>query len=1044
MSVDSGKGREELVVELEAARQRIAELETSPDRKQTEEALRESEEKYRLLFDNESDAIFIVDGETLDILDANPVALALYGYTREEILTMKAMDLSAGSEKTEKSIGTSLRSGLEKVALRLHRKKNGTVFPVEISGSRFALKGKAVNCSFIRDITERKRAEERLRESETFIKTVMENLPIGIAVNSVDPLVHFEYMNENFPRFYRTNREALTRQDGFWDAVYEDSEFRREIRTRVLEDCASGDPERMYWVDVPVTRKGEETRFITARNTPVTDKGLMISTVLDVTDRKRAEEELLESQAFYRDMFYNNEAVKLLIDPVGGRIVEANPAACSFYGYDESTLTSMCVWDINTLGKEDVRAKMSSTGEGQKGHFHFRHRLAGGEIRDVEVFSGSIERRGKALLLSIIVDITDRKRAEKALWESEERFRQLSEMTFEAIAFHDNGVVLQVNDQYCRMFGYEPEELLGKDGIKLTIAPESESVIRENIARGGTDPYEATGRRKDGFEFPIEIQARWSNYKGRTVRVGVIRDITERKRAEEALRKSHEQFLTVLNSIPADVYVSDMETYEVLFANKHMENSFKTPLVGKTCWDAFRKESGPCANCTNDMLLDPDGNPTDVIVWEGRNPITKRWHMNYDRAVRWSDGRLVKLQIATDITDRKKMEEQLLQAKELAEAASRAKSEFLANMSHEIRTPLNGVLGMLQVLQESPLDGGQKECLEAALESGRSLLQVIGDILDISRIESGKMDIRREQVGISDLIQSIQGAFMNEVARKGLTFSYHIDSALPAVVEGDSGRLRQILFNLVGNAIKFTKQGGVDVRVYPEGIENGADRFDLCLEVSDAGIGIPQGKLAAIFEPFTQADGSHTREYGGTGLGLAIVKRLLDLMNGTVQIESKEGVGTTVCCRIPVQSLPDGETRNEIQEQSASCAYNLKILLAEDDLSNQLVAKRMLEKQGHTVTCVATGREALAVLDKDKFDLILMDVQMPEMDGTEATREIRKDERFRGLPIVALTAHAMAGDRERFLEAGMDDYLSKPVELEGLTHALDRAMAGRR
>ena len=534
------------------------------------------------------------------------------------------------------------------------------------------------------------------------------------------------------------------------------------------------------------------------------------------------------------------------------------------------------------------------------------------------------------------------------------------------------------------------------------------------------------------------------NVGGEACALVVLEDITERKRAEERMRKTHEQFLTVLNSIPADVYVSDMETYEILFANKHMENNFRTELKGNTCWDVFRGGSGPCADCTNGKLVDAKGNPTDVIVWEGQNPVTGRWHINYDRAISWSDGRLVRLQIATDITDRKEMEGELVQARDRAEAASRAKSEFLANMSHEIRTPLNGVLGMLQLLQESPLDEGQEEYLETALNSGRSLIRIIGDILDLSRIESGKMDIRKEEFEVGGIMQSIQGAFMNGAAQKGLSVNYHVDPGLPSSMVGDSGRLRQILFNLVGNAVKFTMQGEVNVRAYAEGAGSDPGRFDLCLEVSDTGIGIPKEKLAAIFEPFTQVDGSLTRQYGGTGLGLSIVKRLVELMGGRVQLESEEGVGTTVRFRVPLQSLPDAQPRRETQGQVAGPSYKLKILLVDDDLPNQLVAKRMLEKQGHTVVCVTTGREAVAILDRDKFDLILMDVQMPEMDGVEATKEIRKDERFHYLPIIALTAHSMIGDRERFLEAGMDDYLAKPVEIEGLRQTLDRVMAQRR
>ncbi len=283
--------------------------------------------------------------------------------------------------------------------------------------------------------------------------------------------------------------------------------------------------------------------------------------------------------------------------------------------------------------------------------------------------------------------------------------------------------------------------------------------------------------------------------------------------------------------------------------------------------------------------------------------------------------------------------------------------------------------------------------------------------------------------------------FLVQAVEKKIDLVCRIDDRTPSHVRSDEIRIRQVLFNLVGNAIKFTGKGEVNVRVYPKGLGTGTDGFDLCLEVSDTGIGIPEDKLAVIFEPFTQADGSYTRKYGGTGLGMSIVKRLVELMRGTVQVESEVGVGTTFRVEIPViKEEPATSSEKAIPSDVLQSVSNLRILLAEDDFSNQLVARRMLEKQGHTVTCVGTGKEVLGVLEKDGFDLILMDIQMPEMDGIEATQEIRKDERFRNLPVIALTAHAMAGDRERFLDAGMDDYLSKPIDMEELQRVLGKVM----
>ncbi len=410
----------------------------------------------------------------------------------------------------------------------------------------------------------------------------------------------------------------------------------------------------------------------------------------------------------------------------------------------------------------------------------------------------------------------------------------------------------------------------------------------------------------------------------------------------------------------------------------------------------------------------------------------------YNSALKDDSGNVISLlSLVADVTEHREMEMELIRAKEAAEDSSRAKNEFLANMSHEIRTPLNGVLGMLQLLQGTALDAEQREYADLAVASGSSLLTIIEDILDITKIEAGKMEIRKGPFRPNALVQSIEAIFRNEATRKNLLLHIRIDPHLPSMLLGDGGRIRQILFNLAGNALKFTQEGEVSVRLMPKSSECD-DRVVLSMEVSDTGIGIPEKKLQTIFEPFIQGDGSFTRKYGGTGLGLGIVKRLTELMNGTVSIESEVGSGTLVRCDIPVWCAPaattwTGRSKNTTKFSSAD------ILVAEDDASNQLLLQRLLGKQGHTVVCVFNGREALEALAIQHFDLVLMDVQMPEMDGIEATHRIRNGEsgvNRPDIPIIALTAHAMKGNREQFLLRGMTGYLSKPLVMEELAALL--------
>jgi PAS domain S-box-containing protein len=1029
--------------------------------KRFEYKLKDKDNKFQTLFESANDAILMIKGNK--IVDCNSKALEMFQCSFDQIIMQEQYSYkfsppiqingkSSKEEGREKSI--KALEGNPQFFEWMYIRINGEKFDAEVSLNRFVFEDDYYLQAIIRDISLRKRAEMSLLESEEYYKNLYETSVVGLYRTRINDgkIIYGNKVAANILGFQTINEAIDT--DFKVNSLY--SADRREEMLSELN-------EHGYIQDFEIHQKfidGRENYIsISAKIFP--EKNFIEGTVFEITKRKKAELELEENEKKFKEILDNSRAILYKLNASDGSYSYISPTCYNILGFYPDEMLKMDIDQQKALLHPDdlgratnIIAKLITSVPKNKSSYTIEYRLKhkkGGYrwLSDsYKVVKNEINKT--AFIIGNIIDITEERESRFALKESELRFRNMAENIKNGITINEHGYNVYVNDRLSEITGYSNEELLSFSEFQIS-APEEKKRLQTIVlglqkTNKNLEEIEFWIVRKDGSRRCILNRYAYNYFEDdKLVKYIITTDITDRKLMENTLRESEEKFKELANTLPQTLFESDLKG-QIIYANKAGLNLFgfqdEDLKNGINIFDIVTPEQKDEAQTNYSNLI--EGKTYEQLEYDVCRKDGTIFHIIlYPSLMYNKDEEVIGVRgIIIEASNQKRIQEELNIAKEAVEAVSKSKSIFLTHLTHELRTPMNSIYGMTELIKRTALTDKQYDFLKIITESSENLLSILNDILIIPKIESGQISFYKKAFKMQDVLTSVAGLVSYQAELKKLKIIETQKFNDDLVVIGDPSRLNQILINFVEYSIKNTDNGNIELKI--ETVEENNDNINLKFSITDSSKGVPKKIIDALSKDFETTHLDIYSEYGSYGLGFIIANKLISLLGSTLSVKSnKDGMYVSFLLRLRKADLSQLDEQSKLAEDDGEKSLkNVRILLVEDELFNQLVIRSMVEEWDCEIDSVYSGKDALQKLEKNIYDVVLMDVQMPEMDGVETTKMLRKSSEMQvsKLPVIAITTNIDSENQEMFKKAGMNYAISKPFKSKELFHVLVRGL----